>query len=319
MLALHNRVNTTFRLAEAEKTRNDGPVVTQETLLTVAAVARRIGVAPATLRTWDRRYGLGPSLHEAGQHRRYCPSDLSRLMFMRRLISAGASPCDAAEKARAYTGTTMQEEIAIECQSRDDLVALLHGASKRCDILFIERELRKDLAAYGVTSSWSHVIVPVLTLLGRDWELAGIGIEVEHLFSEIIKGILRESVGIIDSPLNSRPVLLAAVGEEQHCLAVHALVAALAERRIETIFLGARTPLEALCGVVNRSAPPAIFLWAQLRENAEPEFFRDLPAVRPAPRIVLGGPGWDRELCGGAIMVEDLAQACSEIERAVGL
>ena len=26
--------------------------------LTVAAVARRLGVAPATLRTWDRRYGL---------------------------------------------------------------------------------------------------------------------------------------------------------------------------------------------------------------------------------------------------------------------
>jgi len=34
--------------------------------LTVAAVARRMGVAPATLRTWDRRYGLGPSVHEPG-------------------------------------------------------------------------------------------------------------------------------------------------------------------------------------------------------------------------------------------------------------
>ncbi|MEY3685921.1 MAG: hypothetical protein RJB00_871, partial [Actinomycetota bacterium] len=29
--------------------------------LTVASVARRLGIAPATLRTWDRRYGLGPS------------------------------------------------------------------------------------------------------------------------------------------------------------------------------------------------------------------------------------------------------------------
>ena len=34
--------------------------------LTVAAVARRLGVAPATLRTWDRRYRLGPSAHLAG-------------------------------------------------------------------------------------------------------------------------------------------------------------------------------------------------------------------------------------------------------------
>jgi DNA-binding transcriptional MerR regulator len=42
--------------------------------LSVAAVARRLGVAPATLRTWDRRYGLGPSEHEAGAHRRYTPA-----------------------------------------------------------------------------------------------------------------------------------------------------------------------------------------------------------------------------------------------------
>jgi DNA-binding transcriptional MerR regulator len=44
--------------------------------LSVAAVARRLGVAPATLRTWDRRYGLGPSQHSAGAHRRYSPADV---------------------------------------------------------------------------------------------------------------------------------------------------------------------------------------------------------------------------------------------------
>ena len=65
-----------------------------EELLTVAAVARRIGVAPATLRTWDRRYGLGPSVHEAGEHRRYCPSDLAQLTLMRRLIISGVAPAD---------------------------------------------------------------------------------------------------------------------------------------------------------------------------------------------------------------------------------
>ena len=50
--------------------------------LTVAAVARRLGVAPATLRTWDRRYGLGPSDHNSGQHRRYSTSDLAKLTLI---------------------------------------------------------------------------------------------------------------------------------------------------------------------------------------------------------------------------------------------
>ncbi|ABS02227.1 MerR family transcriptional regulator [Kineococcus radiotolerans] len=67
--------------------------------LTVAAVARRLGVAPATLRTWDRRYGLGPSEHTAGAHRRYSSADLARLVVMRRLTLEGVAPAEAAQLA----------------------------------------------------------------------------------------------------------------------------------------------------------------------------------------------------------------------------
>ncbi|WP_265520678.1 MerR family transcriptional regulator [Oerskovia flava] len=67
--------------------------------LAVAVVARRLGVAPATLRTWDRRYGLGPSEHTAGSHRRYTGEDVARLLVMRRLTLEGVAPADAARAA----------------------------------------------------------------------------------------------------------------------------------------------------------------------------------------------------------------------------
>jgi MerR family transcriptional regulator, light-induced transcriptional regulator len=82
--------------------------------------------------------------------------------------------------------------------------------------------------------------------------------------------------------------------------------------------MGARTPLAALSSVVTRSAPPAVFLWAQLAKNGDPIFFKNIPNVRPAPRVVLGGPGWDRDQCTEVPFAEDLALACSEIKQAIG-
>ena len=308
-----------FQLVSLPTSGHDWPVATKEELLTVAAVARRIGVAPATLRTWDRRYGLGPSAHESGEHRRYCPADLARLTLMRRLITSGVSPCDAAAQAKSHKGSINLETIVTDYVVREELVTALHKAAKGLDKKFIEAALRKDLAQYGVEQSWSEVIVPLLLIVGNEWEASGDGIEVEHLLTEVLKGILREHVEDIRKPVNAHPVLLASVGEEVHSLALHALAAALAERKIETYFLGARTPLEALSAMITRSAPPAVFLWAQLSKNADPKFFNDIPAIRPMPRMVLGGPGWSHVDCRDVSVVHDISDAVAEIERAVGL
>lgn len=289
-----------------------------EELLTVAAVARQIGVAPATLRTWARRYGLGPSSHEAGEHRRYCSNDLAKLTLMRRLISAGVSPADAAEQALAHKGEVKVEKILKTFEVREDVVTAIVKAANSLDRNFVETILRKDIEKYGVIDSWQEVIVPVLVIVGDAWEATGTGIEVEHLLSETITSILRDRTKALKSPINARPVVLASVGEELHTLAIHALHAALYEMKVECHFLGARTPLEALSSVVTRSAPPAIFLWAQLSKNGDPIYFRETPAIRPAPRYILGGPGWDREQCGDVAFADDLKLACEQIRQALG-
>ncbi len=289
-----------------------------EALLTVAAVARRLGVAPATLRTWARRYGIGPTDHESGSHRRYCPEDLAKLTTMRRLIIAGMSPAEAAEKALSTKSAIKMEKIVGGFSDRPDVIDALHSAANALDKNFIESTLRNDIEKHGVIRSWQEVIVPVLVMLGKSWEETGEGIEIEHFFSETLKRVLRERSSKIHKPINPRPVLVASVGEEMHSLAIHALTAALAERNIECHFLGARTPFAALEAMVEKFAPPAIFLWAQLVENADPNFFRNLPAVRPAPRILLGGPGWRESDCANMTKTPDLNFACEEITRAIG-
>ncbi len=289
-----------------------------EEKLTVAAVARRIGVAPATLRTWDRRYGLGPSEHVEGEHRKYCPSDLAKLIMMRRLIVAGVSPSDAAEQAREFKGEVKLSKIVKEIEVREEVVDAIYKGLQAFDRALIEATLEREITKHGIESAWSDVIVPTLFLIGEEWEVHQSGIEIEHLFSEILKKILHQRVVALKRPINARPVLLAAVGEELHSLALHALAAALCERNVETYVLGARTPLSALSAMVSRCAPPAIFLWAQLPKNAEEKYWREIPAIRPAPRVVIGGPGWDAIDCDEVIKAEGLEHACDEIMQALG-
>jgi len=264
--------------------------------LTVAAVARRLGVAPSTLRTWDRRYGIGPSKHSVGTHRRYSATDLARLTAMARLIMAGVAPKEAASKAlklNLKSGGTVIDKACRESEDQSDLVSLLYKSALKFEQLKIETLIRKSITDVGVEATWVEIIAPLLTEVGDDWVRTGDGIEVEHFLSEILRKILSENFGNISQPKNARPVLLACVGNEVHSLALTALAAVLAESKIDCIFLGARTPQVALNQVVLKSAPSAIFLWAQLSENADRSFVSELPTIRPAPRVLLGGPGWE--------------------------
>ncbi|MEJ6627379.1 MAG: MerR family transcriptional regulator [Actinomycetes bacterium] len=263
--------------------------------LTVAALARRLGVAPATLRTWDRRYGIGPSEHCPGTHRKYSAVDVVRLTAMVRLIVAGVTPKDAANKVCKLSLKSNQnkvKKIAQESENQSNLITLLYKSAMKFDQLNIEKLIRKSISETGVEATWIDVIAPLLTEVGDDWVRTGDGIEVEHFLSEVLRKILSENFGRIPNPKNARPVLLACVENEMHSLGLTALAAVLAEESIECIFLGARTPQNALNQIIIKWAPPAVFLWAQLSENADHKYVKSIPAIRPAPRVLLGGPGW---------------------------
>ena len=286
--------------------------------VTVSEVAHRLGVAPATLRTWDRRYGLGPSSHEAGEHRRYTDEDLARLAAMRRLVVSGVPPQQAAVLAKS-SPISIDEPLPLpKFQDREDVVAAIVRALESIDSAFVEALIRREILSAGIIKTWNEILVPSLVLIGKRWEETGSGIEIEHLYSEIVKRIMRECAQEIESPKNSKPVLLASIGEEHHCLAIHALAAALAEENIATHFLGARTPVEALAEMVRKTHPPVVFLWAQLAKNADYSAMTALPALRPAPRLILGGPGLRADRVSGATVVDNLFEACELVGSTIG-
>jgi DNA-binding transcriptional MerR regulator len=267
----------------------------------VSAVARRLGVAAATLRTWDRRYGISPSLRTVGSHRRYTEDDIALLRRMQSFMVAGMPPADAAVAAQAASDAPSRSAATEEAGPVGNVVPLsradaqmrgLSRATHCMDTAAAASVVRRSIERWGVTWTWDNVVAPVLREVGEQYERSGAqdaGIDIEHHLSHVVMRELIRTSDVLD-PVNPRPVLLASAPDEQHTLPLYAVAAALAERGIVTRVLGARTPDQALAAAVRRTGPAAVFLWAQGR--AVTDLSTAVPDVRPRAALVLGGPGW---------------------------
>ena len=69
--------------------------MTEIATYSIGAVARMVRVPPATLRTWEERYGLVKPDRSGGGHRLYSRRDVERLRFVADRVREGISPGDA--------------------------------------------------------------------------------------------------------------------------------------------------------------------------------------------------------------------------------
>ncbi|MFE7093993.1 MerR family transcriptional regulator [Streptomyces erythrochromogenes] len=282
--------------------------------LTTGAVARRLGVAPTTLRTWDRRYGIGPAARTDGRHRRWTPGDIAVLQEMCRLTSSGIPPAEAARAALVGPAPAPAAPPAPSARPAPAVAAAppaepeplprparrpgsgnglplgavrqecrgLGRAAVRLDARAVDEVLGSVIAQYGLVTAWEEVMAPTLHAVGRKWETSGDRyVEVEHLLSWHVSSALRRAAGppAPGARTDAPPILLACVPGEQHTLALEALAAGLAGLALPTLMFGAAVPPEALDQAVRRTGPAAVVLWSQARSTANPPLARHISEV----------------------------------------
>ncbi|MFJ9060465.1 MerR family transcriptional regulator [Streptomyces sp. NPDC102409] len=324
--------------------------------LTTGAVARRFGVAPTTLRSWDRRYGIGPAAHEGGTHRRWGSADLALLERMCALTNSGVPPAEAARVAAAETPTPPKRgdpgaegvpgtpsarrpppatrrsaphdragsrlrrgNPRVECKG-------LARAALRLDSQAVDRILESVITGHGLIEAWTEVLVPTLRAVGRKWESSGERyIEVEHLLSWHVSSALHRRQVVPDEASTADPVVLACVPGDIHTLPLEALSAALDERGLPVRMFGAALPAESLLAAVRRTGPSVVVLWAQSRPTESRPLAQHVAQMtwgvrgaRRHPTVLTIGPGWTTPLVPGTLHPLGLQEAVDAIASILG-
>lgn len=267
--------------------------------LSVSALAKRLGVAPSTLRTWDRRYGMGPSVHSRGSHRRYTPRDVLRLECMQRALAAGANPAEAAKHAINTVATHSSESghKSAECTFEDISVN-----STQIAPLSIRPLIAKAVAEGGVVGMWTSVGGPATA--------GAYGEGTRKAFSEHATGLL--STLLVDAPVGAglRAQVVAVPGSVPCGIECRALAAALATEGVNTRLVNA-LDRRALTAVIAAELPDVVVLWIE-DVNADPmAVIRALKRRVRGLTFVVGGP------CSGPESLPGSVHACETLPEAV--
>jgi MerR family transcriptional regulator, light-induced transcriptional regulator len=202
--------------------------------LNIAALARRTGVPPDTLRKWEQRYQILRPLRTAGGQRRYSERDVARVEWLRERLREGYRIGEAA----SLLGTVDVEPARSAAgHLRAILAAVDAGDSDQIGI-----RLDQAFALVAVDEMLVNVLLPLLTGIGDRWETGAMSVAEEHLVSEAVRSRLGHLLADTGGGVRGVAVLTCAP-RERHELGL--MMAGIALRRDgwKIVYLGADTPV----------------------------------------------------------------------------
>jgi DNA-binding transcriptional MerR regulator/methylmalonyl-CoA mutase cobalamin-binding subunit len=223
--------------------------------LPIATVERETGLGKDTLRVWERRYGFPNPVRDSAGDRRYSATQVQQLRLIRRLLDAGMRPgkivgldhaqlqallTQHAPALPEYLSKTISthrapdslQEALLQAIGRHDPRALRHGLSAA--------QMRMGLAPFV-----TDLVAPLTTAVGEAWAQGRFEVFEEHLYTEVLTGVLRQAIAsLTPQPASQGPkVLLTTLSQEQHGLGLLMVEALLMLEGCACVSLGTQTPV----------------------------------------------------------------------------
>jgi MerR family transcriptional regulator, light-induced transcriptional regulator len=202
----------------------------------VAALEKATGIASATLRMWERRYGFPHPSRDARGERVYDAVQVDKLRLIAKLMLRGGRPGDLVVQSVGELQARLKGADQAAGQIDHPMLHLL----KALDHTAVMQQLLQQLSLLGLQRFVCEVVAGTNVAVGDAWACGLLEPREEHLYSECLQQVLRAAIAGLPLPeAKARPrVVLATPAGEQHGLGLLMVQALLSEQRCLCLPLG---------------------------------------------------------------------------------
>jgi len=270
-------------------------------IYTIKTVVQQTGITSATLRAWERRYGVLSPGRSDGGYRLYSERDIATLRWLKGQVDAGVSISSAVtllELQQADESPNPEPQSALSPAAprgprhagviiRELLAALLAFHEAEAEAI-----LSEAFALYSVEDVAEEVITPVLVEIGERWHRGEASIVQEHFATAFLRHRLAALFRVYSQPAAGPLAITGAAPGEWHDIGILLVALALRRHGWRVIHLGQNVPALHLAEEIQRLRPNLVCLSATTTESvpglvAVAEAIDSLPP--PKPRLALGG------------------------------
>jgi methylmalonyl-CoA mutase cobalamin-binding subunit/DNA-binding transcriptional MerR regulator len=216
-------------------------------MASIASVERDTGLSKDVLRIWERRYGFPRPLRDPVGERVYPADQVLKLRLLHRLIGAGHRPGRLMDRSIEELQALVDQPRAAPAQmmGADAEIDRWMELLARHEVAALRRELLQAQWRLGLARFVVDKALPFTAAVGEAWMRGRLQVYQEHVFSEVMQGVLRQAIASVPAPEpGARPrVLLTTFPNEPHGLGLLMAEALLALDGCDCLSLGVQTPL----------------------------------------------------------------------------
>ena len=274
-------------------------------MFAISTVECETGLTKDMLRKWEVRFGFPCPIRKPNGERYYSQAELDRLMVIKRLMDSGLRPARIVPLPLEELNALASElSPGMPLGLKAGLPDQVWQAMQSHDPSAMRSAMERAIFAGGLCKFVLATMPALNRMVGDGWANGSLAIHQEHLYSEIIRGVLQETLGRL-APLPGCPsVILTTPPEERHDLGMLMLQSVLAVSGARCISLGTETPGNELvkAAVAHRADIVAVSISVAFPKRRILPFLEQLRSDLPdGIRLWAGGAGMDgiqRQLAG---------------------